>query len=138
MQTHRRKCCVIFSRRVVKILINKKSAIWRIFYFLDDQNNAHNHPMPVHRNNQLPKRTRIISFLLRPFWRASHAGARIIANTIAIDTMYFITSKNSNGVFICSFVYMPYFAALPNSSSIRNNWLYFAMRSVRDIEPVLI
>lgn len=97
---HRRKCCVIFSRRVVKILINKKSAIWRIFYFLDDQNNAHNHPIPVHRNSQLPKRTRIISFLLRPFWRASHAGARMIANTIAIDAMYFITSKKSNVMFI--------------------------------------
>lgn len=34
--------------------------------------------------------------------------------------------------------YIPYFADLSSSSSIRNNWLYFAIRSVRDIEPVLI
>ena len=34
--------------------------------------------------------------------------------------------------------YIPYFAFWSSSSSIRNNWLYFAMRSVRDIEPVLI
>ena len=34
--------------------------------------------------------------------------------------------------------YKPYFADLSSSSSIRINWLYFAMRSVRDIEPVLI
>ena len=29
-------------------------------------------------------------------------------------------------------------AAAPNSSSIRKSWLYFAIRSVRDAEPVLI
>ena len=29
-------------------------------------------------------------------------------------------------------------AAAPNSSSMRSNWLYFAMRSVREAEPVLI
>ncbi len=29
-------------------------------------------------------------------------------------------------------------APSPNSSSIRSNWLYFAMRSVREAEPVLI
>ena len=29
-------------------------------------------------------------------------------------------------------------AELPNSSSIRNNWLYFAILSVRLAEPVLI
>lgn len=34
--------------------------------------------------------------------------------------------------------YIPYFADLSSSSSIRNNWLYFAIRSERDIEPVLI
>ena len=28
--------------------------------------------------------------------------------------------------------------SVPSSSSIRINWLYFAMRSVRDIEPVFI
>ena len=59
------------------------------YYFLDDQNSAHSHPIPVHRNSQLPKRTRIISFLLRPCWRASHAGAKNIAIVIAIARMYF-------------------------------------------------
>ena len=34
--------------------------------------------------------------------------------------------------------YIPYFALLSSFSSIRINWLYFAIRSVRDIEPVLI
>src|SRR5215470_20426190 len=29
-------------------------------------------------------------------------------------------------------------AALPSSSSMRSSWLYFAMRSVREAEPVLI
>ncbi len=32
----------------------------------------------------------------------------------------------------------PYWACFPRISSIRNSWLYFAMRSVRDAEPVLI
>src|SRR4051812_41669007 len=31
-----------------------------------------------------------------------------------------------------------YFAAPPSSSSMRSNWLYFATRSVRLAEPVLI
>ncbi len=30
------------------------------------------------------------------------------------------------------------YAVLPNSSSIRNNWLYFAILSLREAEPVLI
>jgi len=29
-------------------------------------------------------------------------------------------------------------AAAPSSSSMRNSWLYFAMRSVREADPVLI
>ena len=32
----------------------------------------------------------------------------------------------------------PYSAASPSSSSIRSSWLYFAIRSVREAEPVLI
>src|SRR5690606_28900334 len=31
-----------------------------------------------------------------------------------------------------------YFASLPSSCSMRSSWLYLAMRSERDIEPVLI
>ena len=37
----------------------------------------------------------------------------------------------------CYFLY-PYTARLPNSSSMRSNWLYFAIRSLRLSEPVLI
>lgn len=35
----------------------------------------------------------------------------------------------------CYFLY-PYTARLPNSSSMRSNWLYFAIRSLRLSEPV--
>ena len=106
------------------------------FYFFADQNNDHSHPMPVQPNIQLARRTKIMSCLLLPVWRASHAGANTIAIKIIIAIAYFITSKISNGMVI--YFYIPYFAASPNCSWILNNWLYFAMRSVRDIEPVLI
>ena len=78
--------------------------IWK-FYFFADQNRAHNHPMPVHKNSQLPRRTNIMSFLARLFWRASHAGAKIIANTIATDATYFIANKISNDIIIFLFIY---------------------------------
>ena len=86
----------------------------RMIYFFADQNKDHNHPIPVHRNSQLPKRTRIISFLLRPVCRAIHAGAKIIAPVNAIAKIYFKIS-------IISGIYIPYFALLPSSSSMRNN-----------------
>ena len=111
------------------------------FYFFEDQNNDHNQPIPVQAKIQLPKRTRIMSCLLFFVWRASHAGASIIATAIITPSMYFVTS-NKRSVFIVIFFfcwyYIPYFASLPSSSSILSNWLYFAIRSVRDIEPVFI
>ena len=106
------------------------------FYFFDDQNNDHSHPTPVHKNSQLAKRTRIISCLLFFVWRASQAGASTIATTIAAAIMYFTANKILNVVTIV--FYIPYFADAPRASSILNNWLYLAMRSVRDMEPVLI
>lgn len=106
------------------------------FYFFDAQNNDHSHPTPVHKNSQLAKRTRIISCLLFFVWRASQAGASTIATTIAAAIMYFTANKILNVVTIV--FYIPYFADAPRASSILNNWLYLAMRSVRDMEPVLI
>lgn len=79
-------------------------------------------------------RTRILSYLERSFAAARYAGANIIAINIHIDTTYFITNKTFTPINI----YIPYFAFVPNSSSIRINWLYFAILSVRDIEPVFI
>ena len=108
------------------------------FYFLADQNNDHNHPIPVQPKIQLARRTRIISCLFLLVWRASHAGVKMIVKTIMMATAYLMTNKISVGVIIIYVLYMPYFALSPSSSWIRNNWLYFAMRSVRDIEPVLI
>ena len=123
-------------------------------YFLLAQNNAHSHPMPVQLNTQLPKRTKIISCFPRAVWRAIHAGAKNIPMASNAAIVYFaiikiwcvviIGPQKKGGVqFRPPFVtfqvnYIPYFADLSSSSWIRNNWLYFAIRSVRDIEPVLI
>ena len=79
-------------------------------------------------------RVRIRSYLERPFADARYAGVKTMHTKIAIAAIYFNANKIS-GMLI---IYIPYFAFVPNSSAIRINWLYFAMRSVRDIEPVLI
>ena len=94
-----------------------------------------------------------MSGLPLPFWRATQAGANSTANVNNMQIAYLIIGKRSMlfGIFICikrgrvpppvyslRGDYKPYFADLSSSSSIRINWLYFAMRSVRDIEPVLI
>ena len=93
-----------------------------------------------------------MSGLPLPFCRATQAGANITPSASNAHSAYFRISKKSIllNIFICikrgrvppvySFRgdYKPYFADLSSSSSIRINWLYFAMRSVRDIEPVLI
>ena len=107
------------------------------FYFIADQNNDHSHPIIVQPKIQLANRTRIISCLFFPVCRASHAGASTMTVTMQNASAYLIINKISGVVIIFGF-YIPYFAVLPNSSSMRNNWLYFAIRSVRDIEPVLI
>lgn len=123
-------------------------------YFLLAQNNAHSHPMPVQLNTQLPKRTKIISCFPRAVWRAIHAGAKNIPMASNAAIAYFAIikiwcvviirpQKKGGRDFAPPFVtfqvnYIPYFADLSSSSWIRNNWLYFAIRSVRDIEPVLI
>lgn len=78
-------------------LINKSAInmpiLFIMFYFLVAQNNATNHAMPVQPNVQLAKRTRVMSVLSFLVWRAIHAGANIIAATIAIAAAYFIPSK---------------------------------------------
>ncbi len=94
-----------------------------------------------------------MSGLPLPFWRATHAGAKIMPMVSNTHSVYLMINKKSMLFSIsslykrgrvrppfCSFRgdYKPYFADLSSSSSIRINWLYFAMRSVRDIEPVLI
>ncbi len=88
------------------------------------------------------------------FWRATHAGAKTIPMVNMHANAYLMINKKLISFNICFCIkgghlyappiysfrrdYKPYFADLSSSSSIRISWLYFAMRSVRDIEPVLI
>lgn len=96
-----------------------------------------------------------MSGLPLPFWRATHAGAKMIPMVSMHANAYLMINKKLILFNICFCIkggicmpppviysfrrdYKPYFADLSSSSSIRISWLYFAMRSVRDIEPVLI
>lgn len=105
------------------------------FYFLVDTNNANSQPTNVHPKNQEPARTRILLYFEESFAAAKYAGVKNKHINRQTTTAYFTINKI---LILCHIFYIPYFALLPNSSSIRINWLYFAMRSVRDIEPVLI
>lgn len=124
-----------------------------INYFFAAKYNATNQPTIVQPKIQLAKRTKPFVFLSFFVCFANHAGAIKITIIRLIDKIYF-----KNTINICIFIllkikggflppmipkslwlnYIPYFADLSSSSSIRINWLYFAIRSVRDIEPVLI
>lgn len=97
-----------------------------------------------------------MSGLPLPFCRAIQDGARIMPiakiakiafcniNKISYPITILFSFVHKGG--ICSppitrsfrVDYKPYFAQLSSSSSMRISWLYFAIRSVRDIEPVLI
>lgn len=105
-------------------------------YFFIAQNKANNHPTPVHPKTHEAIRIRIASVLDFLVWAARYAGASIIPPSTIVAAMYLII--NTVSASICMITYFPYVALFPNSSSIRNNWLYFAIRSVRDIDPVLI
>ena len=104
------------------------------FYFLAARKSANTHPTTVQPNKIDAHLIRILSYLSRSFTAAKYAGANIMHINTNIATARFTTNKMSASITI----YMPYVASLPNSSSIRINWLYFAIRSVLDIEPVLI
>lgn len=84
---------VIFRFCIIYIKVYKKPPKRWFFYFFTDQNKDHNQPIPVQPNIQLANRTRIISCLLLPVWRANQAGARTMTNTIAIAIMYLAVSK---------------------------------------------
>ena len=105
-----------------------------IFYFFAAINRANSHPINDQPNSQEPNRTRDISSLDFSHAVAKYTGVKTIHTNIAMTTIYFKTNKISFKFII----YIPYFACSPNSSSIRINWLYFAIRSVRDMEPVFI
>jgi len=117
-----------------------------VFYFLLDVNNAQIQPITDQPSNQLPMRILVISVLSFLVCWARYAGAQNTMATNAMATTYF--TNITIFIFILktggsmppniSLIYIPYFADLSSSSSILNNWLYFAIRSVRDIDPVLI
>ena len=116
-------------------------------YFLIDSNNAQIQPTTDHPSSQLPMRMRAISVLSLPVCWARYAGAHKMATTKVIAITYltkiimFILIVQIWGTLCpprCCFDYIPYFADVSSSSSILINWLYFAIRSVRDMEPVLI
>lgn len=108
--------------------------MWAVYFFALI-NRAKSQPIKDQPNIHDPIRVRIVSYFERSFAVAKYAGANTIHITTAIATTYFNPSKRPFKVII---VYIPYFAVVPNSSSIRINWLYLAIRSVRDIEPVFI
>ena len=128
----------MYTRLLIVVDAKQKNGCEKqpFFYFLIAQNNASNQPIPVHPNTHDATRTRSAINLSLPFLAAKYAGANIMHTNTMAATMYFAIKMYS--ALICIAIYFPYVALLPNSSSIRNNWLYFAMRSVRDIEPVLI
>ena len=120
-------------------------------YFRTAIINAINQPTTVHPNNQLDIRTYAVAVLFFFVCRASQAGAKMIVNTTIVARTYLKHKKIIPPQFISLVFggvlrplynalsyYKPYFAFLSSSSSIRTSWLYFAIRSVRDIEPVLI
>ena len=113
---------------------NKKNALWGVFYFLAETNKAKSHPMIDQPKSHEAERTRIASYFSRLFAAARQTGVKSIPMNTKTTTMYFAIYKMSDR----DTIQIPYFAELPNSSSIRINWLYLAIRSVRDIEPVLI
>ncbi len=141
------------SRRVWGCGNKKAGRICPVFfYFLMAQNSDHSQPMPDHPNIQLPRRMWPMATLSFFAWRASHAGAHIITSVIMIPAIYLPIKMAFANVTVICFIcipirgdgrpvyadYIPYFADFPSSSSMRINWLYFAMRSVRDIDPVFI
>ena len=105
------------------------------FYFFVETKSAKNQPINVQPKSHDPTRTRILSYFAESFTAAKYAGVKNRHTTIPITTAYLTINKTFTP---CHIFYIPYFAAVPNSSSIRINWLYFAIRSVRYIEPVLI
>ncbi len=96
--------------------------------------NETSHPIIDQPNSITPQRTRILSNFSRSFTAAKYTGVKNTQTKTDIAIAYFITANK----FIPINIYLPYVASLPNSSSMRINWLYFAILSVRDIEPVLI
>ena len=115
-------------------MYNKEIVVKKDDYFFALINKAKIQPINDQPNISEPMRTRIWSYFEREFTDAKYIGVKTMQNNIAITTIYFSTSKIPFKVII----YIPYFAFVPNSSAMRINWLYFAMRSVRDIEPVFI
>ena len=105
-----------------------------MFYFFADTNNAKNQPINDQPNNHDPTRARMQSYFALSFMAAKYAGVNMMTANITTAATYF----NINKISFNDIIYIPYLARVPNSSSIRINWLYFAMRSVRDIEPVFI
>jgi len=104
-------------------------------YFFALTNKAKIQPIKDQPNISDPMRVRIWSYFEREFADARYAGVKTIHINIVTSTTYFNISKIPFKVII---YYIPYFAFVPNSSAMRISWLYFAMRSVRDIEPVFI
>ena len=106
----------------------------RLNYFFAARKSANTHPTIVQPNSIDAHLIRILSYLSRSLTAAKYAGANITHINTNIAAARFAINKMSASITI----YIPYFASFPNSSSIRINWLYFAIRSVLDIEPVFI
>ena len=104
------------------------------FHFFTARKSANIHPTIVHPNKIDAHRTRILSYLSQPLTAARYAGANIMHNSTNIAAACFTRIKISG----FNNIYIPYFAFVPSSSSIRINWMYFAILSVLDIDPVLI
>ena len=64
-----------------------------ILYFRTAIYNATNHPIPVHPNSQLYMRIHAVAVLFFLFWRANHAGAKIIVVITIIANIYFRYKK---------------------------------------------
>lgn len=65
------------------------------YYFLVAQNKDHIHAMIDQPKIQLAKRTACMSGLPLPFWRAIHAGAKIMPIRIIAQATYFTAIKIS-------------------------------------------
>ena len=97
---------------------NKKTPVQAFFYFFVDINNAKNHPMIDQPKSHEPHRVRMASYFARPLTAARYAGVNIMhIKTVIAMTRFAIHKKLAKDII----VYMPYFAELPNSSSMRIN-----------------
>ena len=77
----------------ILVMVDGLFCVVFILYFRTAIYNATNHPIPVHPNSQLYIRIHAVAVLFFLFWRANHAGAKIIVIIMIMANIYLTYKK---------------------------------------------